>query len=123
MRRLLVLLLLVSSAACDADADETPAVTGESSRLVAAMCSAVEAAEDGDLGEARHIFEDNHAGLHALADGLSETDRQLAGELLRAKQEVESVLARASGDRLAGLLRDLATATARAAGGDPPSCA
>ena len=123
MRHLAVALLLVALAACNRDAGGAGGTTDDADRLVVAFCSAVEAARDGDLGEARDIFENNHAGLHALADELSDTDRQRAGELLRAKQEVESVLARASGDRLAELLRDLAVATARASGGDPPTCA
>jgi hypothetical protein len=124
VRLLPVALLLVALVACDADgAGGGAGANGESRRLVGAMCAAVQAARDGDVDEARDTFENNHAGLHALADELSETDRQRAGELLRAKQEVESVLDRAPGDRLADLLRDLAVATARAAGGDPPTCA
>ena len=119
-----MVLLLLALVACEADSAGGGAeANAESRRLVGAMCAAVEAARDGDVDEARDIFENNHAGLHALADELSETDRQRAGELLRAKQEVESVLGKASGDRLAELLRDLAVATARAAGGDPPTCA
>lgn len=122
MRLPAIVLLLVALAGCNGDAGGADGTADDGDRLVAAICSAAEAARDGDLGEARDIFENNHAGLHALADDLADTDRQRAGELLRAKQEVESVLTRASGERLAELLRDLASSTARASGGDPPTC-
>ena len=118
---MLVVAALVVFTACDPAEPESASGGGDD--LTAAMCAAVEAAEAGDLGDARDLFEDNHAGLHALADAVADTDRQRAGELLRAKQEVESVISRASADRLEGLLRSLAVATARAAGGDPPNCA
>lgn len=115
----LVALLVVLSACGGSD---SAAVTSDPDDLAEAMCNAATAAADGDIDAARNIFEDNHTGLHTLADALAETDRQQAGELLRAKQEVESVIGRATEDRLHDLLVELAVVTADAEEGDPPSC-
>lgn len=96
--------------------------SGGGASLASRMCDAAAAAADGDVSAARETFEDSHAGLHALADVTSETDRQAAAELLRAKQEVEAALT-AAADDLAPLLSELAAATAVAEGHERPSCA
>lgn len=108
--------LALAVSACD---------SGDGAALASRICDAADAAASGDVGAARESFEDNHAGLHALADVASETDRQAAARLLRAKQEVEAALATATAtaDDLALLLSDLAAATAIAEGREPPRCA
>ena len=60
--------------------------------LTAQLCAAATDAESGDVEEARRRFEDVHTSLHTLADGMGDTDRARAGEILRAKQQVEDAL-------------------------------
>ena len=120
---LAVLLLAIG---CDAGRDSEG---GPSGRLAASLCDAAEDAENGDVAGARARFDDVHARLHVLADGLAERDRRLAAELLRAKQRVESGLSGGGGDggeetgEVADGLAALATVTARAEQGDPAPCA
>ena len=56
------------------------------------VCRALEAAEGGDLADARRTFDDVHVGLHDLAAAAGEDDRTASARLLEAKQEVEAAL-------------------------------
>lgn len=58
-----------------------------------AICDAGAAVRSADASAARDIFYDRaHSGLHVLADELTESDRSLAADLLRAKNVVEGSL-------------------------------
>lgn len=81
------------------------------------MCEAAAKARAGDRDAAVAAFEDRHAGLHAYADRLAESDRQLASDVLRAKQDVEAELDGEGSAELAVAFDGLASALA---GGTEP---
>jgi hypothetical protein len=88
--------ILVLTASCTGN-EEKPAPTAGQSRgpqaAVEGLCEAETLAAGGLQGEAQQVFQDqSHAYLHELAAQLQERDRDLAGQLLEAKQEVEVAL-------------------------------
>jgi hypothetical protein len=88
--------IAVLAASCTGDEKE-PAATGQGSRgpqaAVEGLCEAETLAAGGLQQEARELFQDrSHGYLHELAAELQESDRDLAGRLLEAKQEVEVAL-------------------------------
>lgn len=106
-------------------AADDPAAAGPSDaeaaygEMVASLCEARDAAAAQDVATARTIFlDDVHAGLHDLAERLSD-DRAVAARLLEAKQAVEAALedeeigsedVPASAEQLAGDLDELTAA-------------
>ena len=88
--------MVVLAASCTGSEEEPPPPTGQSTGPQAAiegLCEAETLAAGGLQEEARQVFQDrSHAYLHELAAQLEEPDRELAGQLLKAKQEVEVAL-------------------------------
>lgn len=75
------------------DADQEPLGRKGYSGVHQAICDAGAAIRSADASAARDIFYDRaHSGLHILADELTEADRSLAADLLRAKNAVEGSL-------------------------------
>ena len=112
IRRILLAAVVVASAfiaggcaGSDSDADAP-----DGRYLTAQLCAAAADAESGDVEEARRRFEDVHTSVHTLADGMGDTDRARAGEILRAKQRVEDALDEDENGELAAYLEALATA-------------
>jgi hypothetical protein len=100
----------------------TPATAGDG--ILPALCEATAAA---DAAEAERGFALAHGGLHELASDLqADGDRQLAGDVLEAKQQVEALLDRdAPTDELSPALEQLTEATRRglvSLGGDATAC-
>lgn len=98
-----------------------------SAGMIAGLCDAAAAAEEGELRAAREDFTNRaHRQLHAVARLASDSARQQTGELLQAKRVVERDLSTsADSATLAKDLRaltDAARATAEALGGQPPPC-
>lgn len=54
----------------------------------AGLCDAIAAAQAGDKEQAVKLFD--HGPLHDLAAGVTDIDRALAADLLRAKEQAES---------------------------------
>jgi hypothetical protein len=116
-----VLSALVSAAACGSGGKPAPvvvAMAGETvptTRLVTiagGICAAARQAA-GDIGAARQtFFGQSHDGIHLIARGLQEKDRDASATLLEAKQKVEAdFLAPAPGPQVAADLRALAAVT------------
>ena len=81
--------------------------------VVAGVCSALEASEDG--GDPRAVFYDRaHEGLHGLAAETSAQDRRVAAALLRSKERVEELLDEPPGPETTDALRTLSKAAAEA---------
>lgn len=97
MRRVIVALVVVVLAASCTGSEEKPAPTAGQSRrpqvAIEGLCEAETLAAGGLQEEAQQVFQDqSHAYLHELAAQLQDRDRELAGQLLEAKQEVEVAL-------------------------------
>jgi hypothetical protein len=97
VRSVIVAVGIAVVAASCTGSDEKPAPTGGQSRgpqaAVEGLCEAETLAAGGLQDEAQQVFQDqSHAYLHELAAQLQERDRDLAGQLLEAKQEVEVAL-------------------------------
>jgi hypothetical protein len=85
----------VLAAACTGSDGKRSSQTQASRPQVAVqgLCEAEELSSGGQVEEARRVFlEKTHAYLHELAAQLQERNRALAGQLLEAKQQVESGL-------------------------------
>ena len=107
-----------------ASADDDPTGGAGAASVLLAVCDA--AAADDPAG-AEAAFGGAHDGLHSLARDLQDTDRRdVAGELLEAKQQVEEAFAAASvPDDLPERLDRLTEATAdalAATGATRPTC-
>lgn len=119
---LLLLCAAVLTVGCAPTDGAQPA--DESSVVLSAVCEA--AAADGPA-EAGAAFGGAHDGLHSLARELQDTDRRdVAGDLLEAKQQVEEAFATAPvpddlPDRLDRLVETTADALA-ATGATRPTC-
>lgn len=113
MATVLVLIALVLGAvvflrAGDRQQAEPPEEVNEYVSVHEAICQAHAAAQNGDSSAARELFYGRaHAGLHALADELTEMDRPLAADLLRAKNAVEGSFDSSAGGRLESQLDEL----------------
>lgn len=94
MRHLAAILLALALVACGGDEPTAP-VSGASNLQLAgdALCQAESFAAQGDLTGAKDMFANAHPALHDLAAQLEERDRDLAAQLLQAKQAVEEILA------------------------------
>lgn len=83
-------LLIVTACGSSSATDDAPTYVD----VVAALCSARDAAAAADLEAAEASFYgDAHEPLHELAAATAEVDRSAAADLLRAKEAVESALA------------------------------
>ena len=90
--------------------DGTPST---SSAVVAGVCAALEASEDGS--NARAVFYDRaHDDLHELAAETSALDREVAARLLRSKERVEALLDGPRGTETTAALGVLSDVTAEA---------
>ncbi|MDQ1492556.1 MAG: hypothetical protein QOJ23_5070 [Actinomycetota bacterium] len=116
-----VLAAVVPIAACASGGKPAPvvvAMAGETvptTRLVTiagGICDAARQAP-GDIDAARQtFFGQSHDGIHLIARGLQEKDRDASATLLEAKQKVEAdFLAPAPGPQVAADLRALAAVT------------
>jgi hypothetical protein len=116
-----VLAAVVPIAACASGGKPAPvvvAMAGETvptTRLVTIAGGICDAAREapGDIGAARQtFFGQSHDGIHLIARGLQEKDRDASATLLEAKQKVEAdFLAPAPGPQVAADLRALAAVT------------
>jgi hypothetical protein len=91
------LALVVALGACggDSDDDRTITVAGQpvaAAPLVDAHAGLCQAAAQPDAAR-RLFFDRSHEALHTVARALEDVDRAQAGELLQAKERVESELA------------------------------
>lgn len=116
-----VLSAMVPAVACGSGGKPPPvvvAMAGETvptTRLVTiagGICDAARQAP-GDIDAARQtFFGQSHDGIHLIARGLQEKDRDASATLLEAKQKVEAdFLAPAPGPQVAADLRALAAVT------------
>lgn len=97
MRRLIVAVgIVVLAASCTGSEEKRAPTAAQSSGpqvAIEGLCEAETLAAGGLQSEAQRVFQDqSHAYLHELAAQLQEQDRVLAGQLLKAKQEVEVAL-------------------------------
>lgn len=99
MLRHVAVLTLVLAAACDGGGgsanDDTITVAGQPvavAPLVDAHAGLCQAAAQPDAAR-RLFFDRSHEALHTVARALEDVDRAQAGELLQAKEKVESELA------------------------------
>jgi hypothetical protein len=116
-----VLAVVVPAAACASGGKPAPvvvAMAGETvatTRLVTIAGGICDAAREapGDISAARQtFFGQSHDGIHLIARGLQEKDRDASATLLEAKQKVEAdFLAPAPGPQVAADLRALAAVT------------
>jgi hypothetical protein len=116
-----VLAAVVPIAACASGGKPAPvvvAMAGETvptTRLVTIAGGICDAAREapGDISAARQtFFGQSHDGIHLIARGLQEKDRDASATLLEAKQKVEAdFLAPAPGPQVAADLRALAAVT------------
>jgi hypothetical protein len=116
-----VLAVVVPAAACASGRKPAPvvvAMAGETvatTRLVTIAGGICDAAREapGDISAARQtFFGQSHDGIHLIARGLQEKDRDASATLLEAKQKVEAdFLAPAPGPQVAADLRALAAVT------------
>jgi hypothetical protein len=91
------------------------AIDGDGSPTFAGLCEAISAADAGDLGSVRAVFD--HGPLHELAQAAEADDRGVSARLLEAKERVESDLANDTpAQQVAEDLRVLADATRAAQG-------
>lgn len=81
--------------------------------LQAGVCATIRASTGEDRVDPRVVFYDRaHDGLHELAARVSESDRAVAADLLRSKEQVESLLdERTSRESLTAALRQLGKST------------
>ena len=97
LRRLAAGALVMLLGACGArgsDDDGTITVAGQPvpvAPLVDAHAGLCQAADQPDAAR-RLFFDRSHEPLHTVARGLEDVDRPLAGQLLQAKEKVESGL-------------------------------
>jgi hypothetical protein len=99
------LALLATACGGNGNGPETITVAGQPvavALLVDAHAGLCQAAEQPDAAR-RLFFDRSHEALHTVARALEDVDRAQAGELLQAKERVESELA----DPPAGLVDDL----------------
>ena len=98
LRRAVAVALLLMATACGADSKEAPetiTVAGQPvavAPLVDAHAGLCQAADQPDAAR-RLFFDRSHEALHTVARALEDVDRAQAGELLQAKEKVESALA------------------------------
>lgn len=97
------------------DRPPSTSLEADGARLADALCVASNAASEGDLEAARTTFDDVHTELHAYVAAVSDRDRQAAGEVLRAKERVESLLRRDDGQAVDERLEELSAAVSAAA--------
>lgn len=121
LRPLLFLAVLVAGCASSPPAGESGATVPS---VLAAVC---DAAGGNDVVEAEAAFARAHDGLHTLARELQDVDRRdVAADLLEAKQRVEAAFANEPvPDDLSGRVDALVDATAEAlaaTGGPRASC-
>lgn len=123
-----LLLLLVGCT----DAEQAPrssSANAPDAGLVAAVEGVCVARDEAlrDADAASSLFLDEaHDGIHRLADDVAAVDRNLAAEVLEAKQRVEAAADASSETRLERALEELATAGADALVAldlEAPSCA
>ena len=110
-----VIALAVLAAACGGGSeDRTITVAGQPvavAPLVDAHAALCQAAAEPDAAR-RHFFDRAHDQLHTVAKALEDVDRAQAGQLLQAKERVESELPNQPPTlpddlrRLAGVYRD-----------------
>lgn len=92
------MLTLVLAAACAGGSDDGPTtitVAGQPvavAPLIDAHAGLCQAADQPDAAR-RLFFDRSHEALHTVARALEDVDRAQAGELLQAKEKVESELA------------------------------
>lgn len=95
LKRAVIVALAVLAAACGGDGeDRTITVAGQPvavAPLVDAHAGLCEAAA-APAGARAVFFDRSHEALHTVARALEDVDRGLAGELLQAKEKVESEL-------------------------------
>ena len=102
------------------DAGQGPSTSGagDSDAALIASIEGVCAARDEavrDVEAAASTFSNEaHDGVHRLADDVAAKDRDLAAEILEAKQAVEAAMDASSGTRLESALDRLAEAGAKA---------
>ena len=114
-----VIIAVVTACGGGADGDQGATRSGRFAGVHERVCVALAAAGDGDLEEARDVFDDVHVGLHALATAAGERDRAVAARLLEAKQVVE---AEVDEETLAGLVAPVAEAVRVTGGSAPDTC-
>ena len=109
MRRIVVCILLVAAACSESrPATPSPQIDSDDAGLPAGLCSAVEAASQGDVAGAARAFRDEvHGPLHDLAGDVADMDRAAAADVLVAKNVVETDIE--SDVRASRLARDLRT--------------
>jgi hypothetical protein len=84
----------------------------ELSAVAAAVCRAAGQATTDPAGAGQTFLGQAHDGLHLIARGLEDVDRQESADVLVAKQAVEADIAgQADGSKLAADLERLAVAT------------
>ena len=89
------LLVLLSACGAGSDDEKTITVAGQPvavAPLVDAHAGLCQAAAQPDAAR-RLFFDRSHEALHTVARALEDVDRAQAGELLQAKEKVESELA------------------------------
>ena len=97
MLRFVAVLTLVLAVGCAGGSDEGPdtiTVAGQPvavAPLVDAHAGLCQAADQPDAAR-RLFFDRSHEALHTVARALEDVDRTQTGELLQAKEKVESVL-------------------------------
>jgi hypothetical protein len=114
-------LTLAGAAGCGSGGKPVPVVVAMAGETVAAgklltiasgICDAARQA-GGDVSAARQtFFGQSHDGIHLIARGLQDVDRDATARLLEAKQKVEAdFLAPSPGPQVAADLRALAAVT------------
>ncbi|MDQ4006326.1 MAG: hypothetical protein M3135_08525 [Actinomycetota bacterium] len=130
-RGVLLTAAMILAASCSNAGGTDTAIPSPGERLASAsqgLCDALGFADQGDVTGAAREFQDRvHEYLHDLADRLSTSDRQAAGDLLEAKQRLEEALGREPSDpsRVRDLIAELQTElgiAAGAAGLPRPTC-
>lgn len=108
MTRLLACLLVVAAACSESQPAPSSRVGSRTDRLTTGLCSAVDAASEGDATRAAELFTNEVDGpLHEFAAEVEATDRAAAADVLIAKNAVETHIETYVG--AAKLARDLRT--------------
>jgi hypothetical protein len=118
---LVVVAMTVSGAGCGPDKKPAPVVVALAGQTVATaklltistgICDAARQAGSNIDAARQTFFGQSHDGIHLIARGLQDVDRDASGALLEAKQKVEAdFLTPSPGPQVAADLRALAAVT------------